>query len=156
MKKRLLVLGAASLFALSGCHGLSKVDYAKFKEKVDALEEVKCKQVKISGKIEGEKVKLTYDIPQTAGAGLDSALDALSGKYNKYELEAISVATAEKTPAYYTVSEDEKLTYYTGMGFKVVTPDAKYEYSGKGFLASVKGKINGTEYNFSVSYKFVK
>ena len=145
MKKHLLVLGMASMLALTGCHGLSKVDYAKFKEKVDAACEKtpEVKQVKISGKYDGEKIKVTYDIPQTAGSIIDSALDSLGGKYSKSESAAIAVALAYKTPkSCYTVSGEgaEGVTYYTGMGFKVKDEKNTLEWAGNGLLASAKGE----------------
>ena len=154
MKKQLLVLGMASIFALSGCHGISKVDYAKFKEKVEAAckETPEVKQVKISGKIDGEKVKVTYDIPQTLGQSLDALGDL--GKYNKYESAAIAAAVAYKTPeSFYTLSGEgaEGYTYYTGMGFKVVDKDGnKYEWNGKGLLSGLKGSDD------SLSFSWVK
>ena len=143
MKKHLLVLGMASMLALTGCHGLSKVDYAKFKEKVDAACEKtpEVKQVKISGKYDGEKVKVTYDIPQSAGQALDSLLDV--GKYNKYESGAIAIAMTYQTPkSCYTVSGEgaDGVTYYTGMGFKVKDEKNTLEWNGKGLLASAKGE----------------
>ena len=54
MKKHLFVLGMVSAFALCGCHGTKKVDFAKFQEEVKALEEVKVTEVKLSGKAEME------------------------------------------------------------------------------------------------------
>lgn len=151
--KKLLVLAVLPTMALAACHGLSKADFSKFCEKVDAAckETPEVKQVKISGKYDGEKVKLTYDIPQTAGSALDSLVDGLTGKYNRAESAAISVAIAEKTPSGYTVKEDENLKYYTGMGFKVVDEKKNtVEWNGKGLLASVKGE------NTSLNFTWVK
>ena len=155
MKKQLLVLGLASIFALSGCHGISKVDYAKFKEKVDAACEKtpEVKQIKISGKYNDEKIKVTYDIPQTAGSAIDSAIDALGGKYSKNELAAIAVATTYQTPkSCYTLSGEgaEGVTYYVGMGFKVKDEKNTLEWNGKGLLSSAKGEEG------SLSFSWVK
>ena len=141
--KKFTVLALLPAFALAGCHGLSKTEYSKFVEKVDAACEKtpEVKQVKISGKYDGEKVKVTYDIPQTAGAIIDAALDA--GKYNKYESGAISVALSYKTPkSVYTVSGEgaEGVTYYTGMGFKYKSEKNTLEWNGKGLLTSAKGE----------------
>lgn len=136
MKKQLFVLGMASVFALSGCHGIKKVEFAKFCEEVKALEEVKVESVKISGVINDGKVKFTYEIPQN----LSSVVGAATGDYNKYELAAISVATMAQTPAMYTIAEAEGATYYTGLGFKVKMEDGKVEWNSKGLLASIEGK----------------
>jgi hypothetical protein len=151
MKKHLLVLGMASMLALTGCHGLSKVDYAKFKEKVDAACEKtpEVKQVKISGKYDGEKVKVTYDIPQSVGSLIDSIGDL--GKYNKYESAAISLALAYQTPkSCYTVSGEgaDGVTYYAGMGFKVKEEKSTLEWRGNGLLASAKGEQGALNFNW--------
>ena len=134
MKKHLFVLGMASIFALSGCHGISKVDYAKFKEKVDALEEVDPKSVTVSGKLNGSKIsKFTYEFPQSAGGMLDSALDVIGGKYSAEQLEAAGHAEAIGA---YTIAESKDYTYYTGMGFKVKSENKTVEWNGKGLATS--------------------
>ena len=144
MKKNLLVLGVASLLALTGCHGLAKAEYAKFKEKADkAVESAKkVDYVTYKGKYGDEKISFSTNQGLASYSLAEAAVEAT--------LSAVGRVDA------FTVAENSDYTYYTGLGFKVVTPDAKFEYTGKGFLSSVKGKINGTEYNFSVSYKFVK
>ena len=145
MKKQLFVLGMVSTFALTGCHGLKKVEYAKFDEEVKKLEDIKMKSVKISGNVEGDKVNFTYEIPQTAGSVLDSALDAVGGKYNAAETKAYSFALLFQSPK--GVGEDDKTEYYVGMGFKVKAEKAAMEWSGKGVLANYKDE--NTKLNFT-------
>lgn len=153
MKKQLFVLGMASVFALTGCHGIKKVEYAKFKEEVNKLEEVKVVSVKITGKYDGTKVNLTYEIPQSAGNIVDSLIDGVTGKYNEAESAGISVAMMYETPAAFTVAEDSKLTYYTGMGFKVKEDKSAVEWNGKGLLSSYKAESDDHKCNFSFSWK---
>ena len=153
MKKQLFILGMASVFALTGCHGIKKVEYAKFKEEVNKLEEVKVVSVKITGKYDGTKVNLTYEIPQSAGNIVDSLIDGVTGKYNEAESAGISVAMMYETPAAFTVAEDSKLTYYTGMGFKVKEDKSAVEWNGKGLLASYKAESDDHKCNFSFSWK---
>ena len=144
MKKHLLVLGMASIFALSGCHGISKVEYAKFKEKADAAvkDAKKVDYISYKGKYDEEKISFSTN------QGLAS--------YSVAEgVVALALGSVDRVDAW-TLSESSSLTYYTGLGFKVVSADVKYEYDSKGFLAKVDGKLDGKQYNFSVSHKFVK
>ena len=133
MKKNVLLLGAVSAFALTGCHGLKKVSFQDFCDEVNKLKEVSPKSVKISGKVDGEKVNFTYEIPQTVGASLDSALSVLSGSYNKYEIAAAGHIESLST---YTVVESSDLTYYTGFGFKVKAEKKTIEWNSKGLTTS--------------------
>ena len=155
MKKGLFLLGMSSMLALTGCHGISKVDYAKFKEKADAAIEKapEVKAVKISGKYDGEKVKVTYEIPQTIGAGIDSLISGLSGKYTSAESYAIGVAISYKLPsAFYTLNGEgeEGVTYFTGAGFKVKDEKRTFEWGGNALLASAKSD------KASLSFSWVK
>ena len=136
MKKQLFVLGMASVFALTGCYGIKKVDFEKFKEEVNKLEDEKQKEVKIGGKLNGEKLdKFTYEIPQSAGGALDSLIDVATGKYSARQLEAIGHLESVGS---YAISSSDKLTYYTGMGFKVKSEDKTVEWNAKGLIASYK------------------
>ena len=143
MKKNLFILGMASVFALTGCHGIKKVEFKEFKEKADATIE-KAPQVDYTtynGKYGDEKVKFSTN----QGAASYSIAEAAV---------ALALGALKRVDAMYVYASDGE--FYTGMGFKVVTSDCKFEYNGKGYLASVKGKLNGTEYSFSVSHKYVK
>ena len=145
MKKQLFILGMASVFALTGCHGIKKVEYAKFDEETKKLEDIKMASVKIKGNVEGDDVNFTYEIPQTAGSVLDSALDAVGGKYSVPETKAYSFALMFQSPK--GIGEDDKTEYYVGMGFKVKAEKASMEWNGKGVLASYKDE--NTKLNFS-------
>ena len=142
------------MFALTGCHGLMKADYAKFKEEVrEACKDTpEYKQVKIKGTYDSIKVDLTYEIPNSVGSALDSLISGLTGTYNKGEAAGISIASTYKTPELFIVGDEgnEKYTYYTTLGFKVETGDATYEWNGKGTLASYKAGSN------SFSFSWVK
>ena len=151
MKKSLFLLGMVSAFALTGCHGLLKSDYAKFKEKATkACKEVPdFKQVKIKGEYDAKKVDLVYDIPSSIGSGIDSLIDAVSGKYNAGEANGIKVALANEKVTYFTGSDEgnDKYAYYTLFGFKVETGSATYEFNGSGILAGYKS--GSTTYSFA-------
>ena len=143
MKKQLFVLAVASTAALTACHGLSKVDFAKFKEKVDAVEAPKVKEVKVSGKIDGRSVKVTYTISDNIlSQVLDGASFAISGDYTDDQKAAVGAALASKSPKVATIAEDSKSTYYVGMGFKVKSENGVAEWTGKGLLASLKTEKN--------------
>ena len=151
MKKSLFLLGVASSFALTGCYGLLKSDYAKFKEQVrEATKETPdFKQVKIRGTYDSIKVNLTYDIPNSLGSAFDSFIDGLTGTYNKGEAAGISIALGNKTPSSFILGDEgnDKYTYYTTLGFKVKTDTATYEWNVSGILASYK--TNNNSFSFS-------
>ena len=153
MKKHLFVLGMVSAFALCGCHGTKKVEFKAFCDEVNKLEEVKVASVKITGKYDDSKVNLTYEWPQSAGNVLDSLIDGVSGKYNEAESAAISIATSCKTPAVYTVAEQDGVEYYVGMGFKVKAEEGAMEWGSNGLLASYKAKADNHSCNFTFSWK---
>ena len=153
MKKQLFVLGMASVFALSGCHGLKKVEFKAFCDEVKKLESVEVVSVKITGKYDGTKVNLTYDWPKSAGNIFDSALDSLTGKYNEAEQAGISIAVSSKDPSMYTVAEASDTEYYTGMGFKMKSKDGQMEWTSKGLLASYKAKSDNHSCSFTFAWK---
>ena len=153
MKKQLFVLGMASVFALTGCYGTKKVEFAKFQEEVKKLESVDVVSVKITGKYDGTKVNVTYEWPKSAGNVLDSLIDGVSGKYNEAESAGISVAVAAKDPSAYALVEDSSCEYYVGMGFKVKAKEGSMEWNGKGLLASYKAKSDDHSCNFTFSWK---
>ena len=139
MKKQLFVLAVASTAALTACHGLSKVEFAKFKEKVEAVEVPKVKEVKVSGKIDGRSVKVTYAISDNALSQIfDAASFTLSGDYSDDQKAAIYAALGSKSAKVATIAEDSNSTYYVGMGFKVKSGSNVAEWNGKGLLASLK------------------
>ena len=136
MKKQLFILGMASVFALTGCHGIKKVEYAKFDEETKKLDDIKMKSVKIKGSVEGTDVNFTYEIPQTAGQGLDALLGA--GDYSLKETEAYTLALTFQSPK--GIGEHDDTEYYVGMGFKVVSGKNSMEWNGKGVLASYQAE----------------
>ena len=142
--KKLFLLALLPVFALAGCNGISKTEYAKFKEKADkAVENAqKVDYVTYKGKFGDEKIKFSTNQGLASYSVSEAAVAAALGLVDRVDA--------------FTLAESSDNTYYTGLGFKVVTPDSKYEYSGKGFLTSASGKLNGKEYKFSVSHKFVK
>ena len=141
MKKNLFILGMASIFALTGCHGTKKVEVSEFKEKADAAiaKAPEVDYTTYNGKYGDEKIKFSTNQGVASYSVAEAAV-------------ALALGAVKRVDATYSFSGE----FYVGFGFKVVTSDCKYEYNGKGYLASVKGKINGTEYNFSVSHKYVK
>lgn len=147
MKKQLFVLGMTSVFALTGCHGIKKVEYAEFKEEVNKLEEVKVSEVKISGKLDGDKVNVKWS---TDTSIVSLALDT---NHSDNEKAAYIVAMGLKTPALYAAAEADGVTYYTGMGFKMKSEDGSIEWDSKGLLAKMQAKEDGKEYNLSFTWK---
>ena len=142
--KKLFVLSLLPAFALAGCNGIAKTEYAKFKEKADkAVENAKeVDYVTYKGKYQDEKISFSTNQGVASYSLAEAAVALALGAVDRVDT--------------FTIAENSDYTYYTGLGFKVVTPDSKYEYSGKGFLTSVEGKINGKEYKFSVSHTFKK
>ena len=146
MKKNLFILGMASIFALTGCHGIKKVEAKEFYDKANEVAEKapKVDYVTYKGKYGDTKINFStsqgitsYSIEEAAVEGALSIVDQATGAYAAY-------------------ANDSAAEFYVGMGFKVVSGETKLEYNGKGFLTSAKGKLNGKEYSFSVSHKFVK
>ena len=145
MKKQLLALSMASVFALAGCHGIKKVSFDDFKKAADEVVEKapEVDYISYNGKYGEDKIK--FDTNQSAKA------------YSIEEgLVAVALAVFDRVDSMYVYGSSDDAEFYTGFGFKVVNKEVKFEYTGKGFLASVKGKLDGKEYDFSVSHKFVK
>ena len=153
MKKHLLILGLASVFAITGCAGISKVDYAKFKEKVEAACEKtpEVKEVSIKGKIDGAEVKFTAAFSDAASNTITLAKLALDDA-NKGA--AYTLAMAMKTPyAVAEAGEDEKTSYYVGAGFKVKSEDGVAEWRSNTLLASYKSTVENHEAKLSFTWK---
>ena len=146
MKKNLFVLGMASVFALTGCHGIKKVEAKEFYDKANEVAEKapKVDYITYKGKYGDKKIDFS------------TSQNAIS-----YSIEEVAVATAlglvdQAKDAYVAYANSSSAEFYVGFGFKVVDGETKLEYNGKGFLTSAKGKLNGTECSFTVSHKFVK
>lgn len=140
--KKLFLLAVLPVFALAGCNGISKTDYAKFKEKAEKAAE-KAKEVDFvtyKGKFDGKDYEFKSN---------DSSLSA-EERDLKTALGAFDNVKA------FTVEENKECTYYTGLGFKVVYSDIKLEYSGKGLLTHAEGQFNSKELKFSVKHTFKK
>lgn len=151
MKKQLFILGMASVFALTGCHGLKKVEYAKYEEAVKKLSVPKVKEVKVSGKYNGVSVKYTYEIKDNLFSQLAEGVSlAFDGEVSTENKLAVELALGSKTPI---LLESDKLTYYTGMGFKVKGEDGVTEWTGKGLLAKTESTNSNLTYKLSVSWK---
>ena len=141
MKKQLFVLGMASVFALTGCHGIKKVGFSEFCDEVNKLESVRVTQVTIRGKIEEDKINLKYEISDSVlNNALNAVSTALDSSYSANEKGAISLALTYKTPSAVTLAEDSKCEYYTGMGFKVTHEKDSIEWDSKGLLASYQSE----------------
>ena len=150
MKKQLFILGMASVFALTGCHGIKKVEYAEFKEAVDELTEVKIQSVKISGKYDGTKISFTYK--GLENLSLSDASEVAG--YSEAQAAAASLADSMRTPKLFVaLGEDSDCTYYTGMGFKVKSEDGSMEWAKNGLLASYKAKSDNHDCSFTFSWK---
>ena len=151
MKKSLFVLGMTATFALTGCHGLKKVEFAKYKEAVEAVEVPKVTQVKVSGKYDGKKVNYTYEIKESLLSKVfDAASLAFDGEVSDENKMAVSIALGNKTPM---LVESDKLEYYTGFGFKVKGEEGVAEWDGKGLLAMTESTNKDLSYKLNVSWK---
>ena len=142
--KKLFLLALLPAFALAGCNGISKTEFAKFKEKAEkAVENAKeVDDVTYKGKYGDEKISFSTNQGIASYSVTEALVVASLGGLNK--------VTA------FTGMEVDSYEYYTGLGFKVVTADAKVEYNGKGFLTKASGKLDGKEYNISVKQTFKK
>lgn len=142
--KKIFLLALLPVFALAGCNGISKTEYAKFKEKADkAVENAKeVDYVTYKGKYGDEKIEFSTNQGVLSYSASEAIVATGLGGLNRVDA--------------FTVGENSDYTYYTGLGFKVVTPDAKIEYSGKGFLTHAQGKLDGKEFKFSVKQTFKK
>ena len=146
MKKQFLLLGMASVFALTGCHGTKKVEFKEFGEAVQeaAKQEYTVKSVKVSGKYEDEKFKaFTVDLEKSETPELDDTQKkayalgvTMSNVYTVYALLATGYGLAGDKAL-------EGMTFYIGNGFKLKTEKddskATAEYDKKGLLVSYKG-----------------
>ena len=144
MKKNLFVLGIASVFALTGCHGISKCSFEEFKEAASkAVENApKVDEIIWKGNLDGDKFNISS---KTSVA--DLSLKELAIK--TFLLTFDSVAWAYQ-------AEVKDATYYKGLGFKVVEGDDKYEWNSKGYLAKISVKDDGKAYTVNVTHKYSK
>ena len=139
MKKSILLLSMASVFALTGCHGTKKVTFKEFCDGVDKAEEApKMKAIKLRGKVDGEKVNFTYEFASSVGGLIDAVIDLAGSKYNDNEKAALAVFSAAKHAGLYTLAENEECEYYVGNGFKVVNGKSKIEWDKYALFASAK------------------
>lgn len=146
MKKNLFVLAMASVFALTGCHGIKKVEASEFEKKANEVAEKapEVESVSYKGKLGDTKIDFTTAQNAEQYSAAEAAVAAALGVLDRVDA------------AYVAFANDSKAEFYVGFGFKVVSGITKYEYTGKGFLASAEGKLLGKEYSFSVSHKFAK
>ena len=144
MKKNLFVLTMASVFALTGCHGISKCSFEKFKEAASkAVESApKVDEIIWKGKLDDEKFEISSK----------TSLTSLSLK----EIAIREFLVVFDSVAWAYQAEDTSATYYKGMGFKVVEGDDKYEWDSKGYLAKVVAKDDGKVYSVNVTHKYAK
>ena len=143
MKRHLFVLGMASVFALTGCHGIKKVEASEFqKEANEAAEKApEVASVRYKGKVGDTKIDFTTAQNLTSYSAEEAAVRGLL-----FGLDRVDAA-------YVAFANDSAAEFYVGFGFKVVSGVTKYEYNGKGLLTSAEGKILGKEYSLSVSHK---
>jgi len=166
MKKHLLVLGMASMLALTSCHGTKKVDFKTFSEKATeaAKAEIKVKSFKIKGKLNDKKVK-AFTVDPAKAEDLASL--------NEDQIEAMAYTVLLASPmmivAEFALIPEEALeealksyTFYVGSGFKVKIDDSEsktkmtLEWNKKGLLVKAKGSIDGKKTSMRVSWKLEK
>ena len=146
MKKRFLLLGMASVFALTGCHGTKKVEFKEFGEEVKKLSEQKefsVEKVKVSGKYEGESFKaFTVELKSETAPELD---DTQKKAYVVAEASAsVAIVYTALAAGYVVVGEDaiKGMTFYVGNGFKIKSEKdgekSSAEYDKRGLLVSLK------------------
>jgi len=143
--KKSLVLLTLPVLALTSCYGIKKVSFDEFKSSVKeaTAETPKVKEVKISGKYDGNKLSTKITLPDSFWSSVDLALD---DNYSANEKKAFAIADTYKTPSGYAVSEDKEVVYYTGLGFKVVDGRTTIEWNSKGLLSSYEA--DATKLNF--------
>ena len=144
MKKHLLVLGLASVFALTGCHGISKCSFEEFKEEakkaIDSAPRVD--EIIWKGNLDGDKFNISS---KTSIA--DLSLKEIGIRTFLLTFDSVSWACG---------AENSDATYYKGNGFKVIEGDDKYEWDSKGYLAKVVVKDDGKSYSVNVTHKYAK
>ena len=133
MKKNLLLLGMASVFALTGCHGTKKVAFKEFGDEVKNIDtNFEAKEVKVSGKVEDEKFKtFTVKIDELDKVELDDTQKKAFTVCFPVSTVATIYALCETA---YALGGDEALkdyTFYIGNGFKVKTENKEEKTSGK-------------------------
>ena len=148
MKKKFLLLGMASVFALTGCHGTKKVEFKEFGEEVKKLADVEftVKEVKVSGKVEDEKFKAFTVNIEAVEKGEEPELDDTQKKAFVVGSAAASVGLVYTAlaVAYGLAGEDaiKGMTFYVGNGFKIKSEKEEVkssaEYDKRGMLVSYK------------------
>jgi len=141
MKKNLLLLGMASVFALTGCHGTKKVEFKEFGEEVANISgDFKAEKVKVSGKVEGESFK-AYTVSMS---DKNPELDDKQTKAYAVCLPSVTVAELSALLAIQgSLTGLDDYSFYVGNGFKVTYENkdskakAKYEYDKNGMLVSL-------------------
>lgn len=145
MKNKILLLSAASVFALTGCHGIKKVEFSEYQKEVLALKDKEIptvKEVTIKGKLADEK----YSFKVTEENVLDLSMKEL----------AVSAMVSALTIYETALVEGEGTSYYVGLGFKVKSDEGVMEFNKYGYLTLLKGEIEKQAVNLSVSYKYSK
>lgn len=159
MKKNLFILGMASVFALTGCHGTKKVEFKEFGEEVAKLSEQKfeVEKVKVSGKYEGESFKaFTIELKSEKEPELD---DTQKKAYFVAEASASVVAVYTAISMGYAVVGEEAvkgMTFYVGNGFKIKSEKdgekSSAEYDKRGLLVSLKTSKDKKATNISLKW----
>lgn len=147
MRKSKIAILALAPALLCGC--AMKCDFAKFQEKVGAIDRkgVTTTKIVISGKLTiGDKEEdINYD------SSTASLIDLVSPN-------AIAAAVmALNNVNFYAVAEDTNSTYYAGTTFKVTNDVLKIEWNKYGDCTKAKGKLDdgkGSNYSVNLSAKY--
>lgn len=139
--KKITKIGAALLAVCSLASCASKCDFAKFQEKVKAIEESPYKTAVVKGwykNKDGEKHNLKEEV------SLDKISVSLTGDF------AIAAGLVLETVALFAVAESADCKYYAGTSFKVVGKD---DEGNKGTWTWNKYGMLTSEKTDSSSYK---
>ena len=160
--RKILLLSATAMLALTGCNGTKKVEFSEFK---DAVKEAVTSgdymkdpsQLKITGSIKSDGEE--YSVKNLKLNSEMKPKDAMNltieetGFLVMYGILATSLQVTS-----FSGTESETLDYYVGNGFKV-----KGEMEGEKFLGTwdkycnltkIKAESKEVTCNFTVSYKY--
>ena len=160
--KKILLLSATAMLALTGCNGNKKVEFSEYKSAVAELVKSEDygkepKTMKIKGSIKSEDETLEVKGLKISEDMTKEDTDKLSVGEAKF-LVAYAVVASMLKPQTFATVESEDMTYYIGNGFKVKadSEEIKGVVSWDKYGALTKAKVESEDLtcNFTVSYKY--
>lgn len=164
MHRKLLLLAATSVLALTSCNKFKEVSFEEFKEevlkiKIDEMPEIKETQVK--GTVDEksydfvlQSIGLNYENGHPLYVGLPMGEEDSSFR----KVFEFFILPNEKVHHQLSFGDNEEITYYVGSGFKLVenVNGELYElgYNKEGYISHVDIIFNDSDVNLSLSYTY--